>query len=454
MKLSRRHLLEAAACAALPTLLLPRRAAAATRAFGQAEHVLILFAKGGFRSHCTFNAVGQSRHDPFGVQPAQPGTEWTLGAACGSEDVTSSRGVIPAMAKISKDIAVLACVDHLPGGQAVDVDHRTAVNRIATGDPSGTTGLLSRIGKHHPRYRDGFSVSAFPPVEIGPTEFGLGTGDYAGTRPLSVVSAANNFSAQASVGRGWKIGARRDLDARFRDRHSRAYRARISNYLAAKGLATTLGDVLASPTLDVLGKPAASADGFSNGELIEIFGALDLATLGDTQNTPSWGPDVAMALRFLSLGAPACVVTRDIYDLHDNERSNYAPRTRDLSRQLAGLNYVLRRMPHPRGGNYWDKTLVAVVSEFSRNNTEASGFNSGNGSDHVGEGTGPTRNQAIAVMGGVVTVPGKRLGATDAELNAQDLVFSSRSLLSTFLDVLGIDPLPVLGEAGISELFV
>ena len=34
--------------------------------------------------------------------------------------------------------------------------------------------MLSRIGKDHPMYASGFSMSAVPPVEIGPTEFGNG----------------------------------------------------------------------------------------------------------------------------------------------------------------------------------------------------------------------------------------------------------------------------------------
>jgi hypothetical protein len=32
--------------------------------------VLILFARGGLRSHCLFNAVGEFQHNPFGTQTA------------------------------------------------------------------------------------------------------------------------------------------------------------------------------------------------------------------------------------------------------------------------------------------------------------------------------------------------------------------------------------------------
>jgi uncharacterized protein (DUF1501 family) len=110
-------------------------------------------------------------------------------------------------------------------------------------------------------------------------------------------------------------------------------------------------------------------------------------------------------------------------------------------------------MSHPNGGTYWDKTLVVVLSEFSRNNTGDEGFNSGNGSDHVAERTGPTRNQAIAVMGGMVTAAGKRLGETDDAMNACGPVYSSRSLLATLLDVLGVDSSALWADAPIQELF-
>lgn len=454
MRISRRHLLQSAAVA-LPTLWIPRRArAASTRASGSAKHLLVLFAKGGFRSHCTFNAVGSPEHNPFGTQPNAAGTEWTLGAACGAQAITTSRGRIAPLAEISRDVAVIACVDHLPGGAAVDVDHRTAVNRIATGEPEGTTGLLARIGKHHPLYAQGFGTRAVPPVEIGPTELGYGSGDFAETRPLSLFGGGGaSFTSQLPIGQGWKIGARSALDARFLEGRSRAFRGRIGNWLRAKGNATELAEVLGSPLLDLAGQPDERRDGVSNRELIEVLGDHPLTDLGDAEAFPSWGGDVAMALRFFSLGTPVVAVTRDIYDMHDEERTRYAPRTQDLARQLAGLHHLLHAMDHPSGGTYWDHTLVVVMSEFSRNNTLMSGFNSGNGSDHVGEAAGPARNQAIAVMGGMVTAGGKRLGATDERMNALDRVYSSRSLLSTMLDVVGVDPSRYWADAPIGELF-
>src|SRR4051812_36153965 len=179
MKIQRRSLLKLAATAAgaalAPTILIPRRARANTAAFGGVRHVLVLHAQGGFRSHCTFNAVGTLQHNPFGTQPAAPGTEWTLGAACGRKSYASSLGEVPAFADVTNDVAVLACVDQEPGGP-VEIDHVAGHRRAATGFTEGETGLLSLVGAHHALYANGFSSSCMPPTEIVPTDFGLGAG--------------------------------------------------------------------------------------------------------------------------------------------------------------------------------------------------------------------------------------------------------------------------------------
>lgn len=444
----------AAAAVAAPVLWLPRTARAATPAFGQAKHVLILFAKGGFRSHCVFNAGGQPQHNPFGTQQAAAGTDWTLGAACGRKSYATSLGEVPAFADVTSDVAVIPCVDHLPGAPRSDADHRTAVNRMCTGDAEGSDGLLARIGLDHPKYADGFSAAAMPPVEIRPTEFGAGAGDYARTRPLALQGAANNFAADLPVGRGWKIGARDRLNARFRAAKGSAYADRLGLFLLAKERAGIFAELLQDPRLNVISQPAGAEAGVTNAQMIEVLGHHSLMDIGDGQPHQSWGGDVALALRFFGQGSPIAVVTRDIYDLHDDERDWYAPRVEDLARQLAGLNFLLKRMSHPEGGTYWDHTLVLTASEFSRNNTSKdTGFNSGNGSDHVEDRDAPSRNQALAFMGGAVTAGGKLLGATDEEMRPQDKVYSSRSVLATTMDVLGLDPGKHWSEPAISELF-
>ena len=500
---SRRSFLKAAAVAA-PILWLPRRVRAAA---GTAKHLLVLHAKGGFRSHCTFNAVGASAHNPFGTQAVAPigARAWALGAACGAErpitlitgnhghyayvseqdvaagvqktydimgssghshqitvtaanftalqtntsvTVTSGTGaghthdvtlgVVPSFAKISSEVSVIGTLDHNPGG-AHDPNHRTAIYRSATGSPDGTNGLLSLVGKLHPMYANGFSLAAPPPVEINPSEFGTGAGSYATSRPLSLLSAYGGFDADQEIGKGWKMQARAALDARFRDHRSRNYRPRLSEFLVSKTNAAQFADLLKNPILDVVNSPATIDAGFSNEQILGILGDYDLTALGDMQQMQSWGSDVAMALRFFSFGTPMAVVTRDWYDMHDNESLLYGPRTRDLVRQFAGLNYLLHNMPHPAGGMYWDHTVVATISEFSRNNTNpVTGFNSGSGSDHVGEASGPSRNQAIALMGGPI-LGGLLAGPTDGQIVATGTSYHTSRWLATMCDLLGVD---------------
>jgi len=518
---SRRSFLKAAAVAA-PILWLPRRVRAGV-ATGTAKHLLILHTKGGFRSHCTFNAVGAAAHNPFGASAVAPGAAraWALGAACGAErpitaltgnhghyayiseqdiaagvqktytitgnsphahsitltaadfialqtnqsvTVTSdlgaghthqiTLGVVPSFAKISHEVSVIGTVDHNPGGPH-DPNHRTAIYRSATGSPEGTNGLLSLVGKLHPMYAAGFSMSAPPPVEINPSEFGDGAGSYATSRPLSLLSAYGGFDADQEIGKGWKMAARAALDNRFRDRRSRNYRPRLSEFLVSKTNAAQFAELLKDPILDVVGSPTTVDAGFSNEQLLGFLGDYDLTAIGDMQQMQSWGADVAQALRFFSFGAPMAVVTRDWYDMHDNESQLYAPRTRDLVRQFAALNYLLHNMPHPDGGMYWNHTVVATISEFSRNNTNpATGFNSGSGSDHVGQESGPSRNQAIALMGGPIQ-GGLLVGPTDNQIVATGTSYHTGRLLSTFTDLLGVDSVstPFAQHLPITEVY-
>ncbi|MDP2339664.1 MAG: DUF1501 domain-containing protein [Deltaproteobacteria bacterium] len=447
MSLSRRRFLQAAGLAAVaPTLLLGKRARA-NAATGQVKHVLVLNLRGGFRSHCTFNAIGSFQHNPFGAQSSVSGTEWKLGAACGKQSYLSSLGQVPAFADITDQVCVLGSVDANPNG-APEIDHVAGQRRVGTGFPDGENGILSIVGAHHPLYANGFSADVLPPVEIGPSEFGIGVGEYGERRPLSLFGAQNGGAAGGGTTAGWHTELRKKLDERFLAKRSRAYQRRLKAFRLAKENAALFSGMLQDPRLDVVNSPDASDAGVTNGELIQVLGNHDMTDIGDPQSSLSWGADIALALRCFSLGSPMVTVARDVYDMHDIEADAYAPRTEDLVRQLAGLHFLLTRMAHPEGGTYWDKTLVVTTSEFSRNNTQPlTGFNSGNGSDHVGEAEDPARNQALVMMGGVVATGGKLIGTTDENIKATGEVTASRDVLATVLDVLGLDAALHLGDS-------
>ena len=450
--MKRRNFLAAALVA--PTLWIPRVSRGATPRFGTIDHVLVLFAKGGLRSHAVFNAVGSHRHNPWATQPVQSGTAWKLGAACGAADIaTSSFGIIPGLAKVTNDVAVLACVDHTPSA-APDDGHDSAAYRMAGGDATSEPGLLTRIGRDLPRYANGFSLAAMPPVEISASEFGTGQGEWARARPIQIRDPAERFGTSGTLGKGWKIAAREANAARFVAGRPSAYQNRIAGYNDAKHNTAVFAPVLGDPLIDVLGSAATTAAGVSNGQLIEVLGNYLMDEVGDPQGagTRSFGSGVALALRFFQFGSPMAVVTRAHFDLHINEDKSFPPRTADLVRQLAGLRFLLKQMTHPKGGAYWDRTVVTVVSEFSRNNTtDATGFNSGRGSDHNTDQPNPFRNQAIAVMGGPIR-GGQLFGSTDAAMAPTGTVYSSRRLLSTVMDLVGLSHTPYWSDTPIAEL--
>jgi uncharacterized protein (DUF1501 family) len=246
------------------------------------------------------------------------------------------------------------------------------------------------------------------------------------------------------------------MDDKFLARRSRAYQKRLKAFRLAKANAALFSAMFQDPRLDVMGAPDAVDAGVSNAQLLEVLGNHDLTEIGDPVPSLSWGADIALALRCFSLGAPIVSVARDVYDMHDVEHDAYGPRSEDLVRQLAGLHFLLKQMPHPDGGTYWDQTLVVTVSEFSRNNTQAStGFNSGNGSDHVGQDGDPARNQALVMMGGVVAAAGQLVGHTNEQMEAEDGVVGTNDVLATVLDVLGLDAAALLpGATPIAQVFV
>lgn len=427
-----------AAAAVAPTLWL-RRARAQSEAFGQVKHLLVLFARGGMRSHCLFNAVGSEAHNPFGRQDAAAGTEWALGAVCGNEKINAggTLGTLPGFHEITGDVAVIGTMDVNPGGP-IPLDHDPAVQRLTTGDELGSRTLLGRILDGHPRYASGVSLTAFPPVDIGNTPFAITASMHSSLR----VAGADVAVPSGTIAEGWETEVRREMNSEFAARVPSAFIGRPELLTVQKQSAFVFAEVLSNPILDVLGRPEAVSSGLSNQQLLDVLGNADLRDLGDFESNRSWGPDVAKALRFFELGAPVAVVERNMYDLHGREKSGLPVRAQDLVRQLAGLNALLKQMAHPDGGTYFDHTLVTVVSEFGRNNTEANGFNSARGSDHQGAIPGPVRNQAVPLMGGVVTQAGsggRLFGATDDEILAQDEVHSLHSLHATLLDAVGVD---------------
>ncbi len=102
----------------------------------------------------------------------------------------------------------------------------------------------------------------------------------------------------------------------------------------------------------------------------------------------------------------------------------------------------------------WDRTVVFLMSEFGRDNTDpATGFNSGGGSDH--QGSFACRNQVWPVFGGPVTAKGRRLGELDPQTLATvgGAAKPIKSVQATILAALGIDASLYLNAAPVRDLF-
>jgi hypothetical protein len=441
----------AAATIVAPTLWLPKRGhAAPTPGFGEAKHLVMVYLNGGARSTCLFNAgVGQQWNpvEISGQQPGAAGTEWGVGGVFDAADFDG--GIlgesIPALPSISNELCVLGTVDHTPGEDRGDGNHATAQIRMATGAPDGTRGLLSIVYRDHPVYQGG--SPPVPPVVVGSCGrlFGSGAGEFGAYRPV-IVNGWYEFLGNTNNGGvpkpSYVAAFEQQMDTRLSASRAARHRGMVDGLRDAKLQAEQFRPIFTDPLLDVMGMPDETAHGMTNAELLAAFGDSD------------FGRDAALALRFLRFGTPAVVIGNDGWDFHSDELSEFPAHGKQLGRVLAGLVYALKHLDHPDGGSYWDHTLVCISSEFSRDNTEVSGFNSGNGSDH--NGNAPSRFQAIPFFGGTVGQGGKLIGRTDPttmEPLEGEPVFSSISVLATCLDAIGIDPEPHFPSPALEEIY-
>ena len=459
-KVSRRTLLKGLGVfGASAWVWVPRKSfAAATPGFGTAKHVIILYAGGGLRSAPLFNADAGFQHNPFGrAMNVAPEVEWGVGSILGTQPVDlftfgDTPIQLPPVPAIAQDIAVIAGVDHEPGSQMNPQDHFTGDMALTGGDVDSTTGLLARVHRDHPGYVNG-SV-ALPPFDLGLSNFARGAGDFAAYRPIALQSASS-FTGRSgngdTAGRGaWARTLRETRDERFIAKRSPHVRPYLGAARDAKLNSKNYAAMLRNPALDHIGAPEGTLGGVTNQQLLEVL----QGNPGGGGEMGSFGLETAFALRAVQLGVPAVSVLRYVFDTHSDEKTLLPMDAGDLGRQIAGLHFLLKRMTDAEGRPLWNDTVVVMMSEFSRDNTEAAtGFNSAEGSDH--QGSYAARNQSWPIFGGPITAGGRRIGA----LNPQTLATvggpakSVRSVLSTVLDVLGIDSSRHFSDAPLSELF-
>lgn len=450
----------AAAAAVAPHLWIPRLGRAALEIPASRDnHLILLNLDGGARTVPMFNAGVDTRWNPYGTQSGAPGTEWTIGGVFDSvpyqDTVALGMAAVPPITAISNEITVLATVDHTPGASSGVGDHQTARNWISSGYAEGGPGIISRIYSTHKNYTQGTSGLVFPPAVIGTGAATTPLGQPHGSITPVMVPSHSEFVAQNGDDAGGQPAWARALEAGLdgyaiasRSNRNKQTIARLAN---GKANVEAFRNVFLDPALKVETAPTGTLNGLTNAQLTAILGTSQLAR------------DTALALRFIGYGSAAVcvgdsgdpVAAVGGWDTHSGEMTAYPMSANTLARVLSGLNYALKLMQHPKGGTYWDRTLVGIVTEFGRDNTMDNGYNSGGGSDHTG---GPgSRYQAYAVMGGLVGKPGKQLGRTDAttmELVADEPVFGTTAYYAMMFALLDIDVEPIWpGIVPVSEIF-
>lgn len=436
--LTRRRLLQGAGVAAtaiaLPHIWVPRPVHA-TVGFGTAKHLVYIRLSGGFRFPTAFNGDVGNEFNPFGLASGvASGTEWGVGRMLGetsewlTEDLTALG--LRSVTSFTNELAVLPCVDHEPLAGSADGNHNTGLERWLTGYVGGETGLFTMLN-YGVRERVIAAAAAgetlLPAVIMGESGMGRGTGIYGAYRPpvlrgddldLFDSNASNQLPA-------WARQLADGYDVRHRGAVNPTHYSTVDAYVQSREATKAYAEIFASDMLKVGDGSNELYDGISNAELAVAFG------------DGGAGRNAHLALRLFHFGCPAVYIDEGGYDYHSDEETELPMRIQGFNRLLSALEWALRRMDHPSGGKYWDHTIVAVGSEFSRS-TRGAPFNSARGSDHGGDYA--TRWMSMPFMGGPIGARGRMLGATNpADLSPTGAVYSYRSMWKTMLDALGAE---------------
>ena len=436
-KFSRRRLLQGAGVAsaglAFPHLWIPREVKA-TEAFGTAKHLIYIRLSGGFRFPVAFNGDVGEQFNPFGMASGiASGTEWGVGRMLDQNEWRTDELAGLGMKRVpefTNEIAVIPCVDHEPLSGSADGNHATGLERFLTGEVGGDTGLFTMLG-YGLRGRTEADTAAgivnLPPVIMGESGMGRGSGEYAAYRPAVLRGDdLDRFAAGAtSQLPDWSRSMAEGYDVRNKERHNPSHGGTIDAYIRSREATRAYADIFASDILKVGERSDEVFDGVSNAQLSQVF--------GDTGG----GRAIHLALRLFHFGCPAVYIDQGGYDYHSDEEMELPGRMEEFVQILSGLEWSLKRMEHPSGGTYWDHTIVVAGSEFSRS-TRGARFNSARGSDHGGDFA--TRWMSMPFMGGPIGPKGRRLGATDPnDLSATGTVYSYRSTWKTLMDFLGAE---------------
>lgn len=435
---SRRTLLKgvaglAALSATGPFIWVPKPVRAQTAASGSFKHLIYIRLSGGFRFPCAYNGDVGDQFNPFGLASGVPsGVAWgvskLLERAPFATTGAMGNGLSP-LHQLADRITVMPTVDHEPLAGGADGNHDTGLERYLTGYVNGEAGFFTRIqmglkGTYDAVLKDG--GLKLPAFVMGSAAMARGLGSFAPYRPPVLNgSSFERFTSSVGAMPDWIAKATTETDARARDRQHPALRDRVDAFIQTRAATKQYSEIFTSQLLKVDDRSNEVVDGVSNDELRTLF--------GDSRSSAN----LRLALRLFHYGCPAVYLDQGGYDMHSGEENSLPGALEEPNRLLSALINVLPRMEHPDGGTYWDHTVVAVGSEFSRT-ARGSRFNSARGSDHNSDNS--TRWMSMPFMGGPI-VGGRVVGATcrKEDLSADGTVYSYRSVMNTLMDGLGCD---------------
>ncbi|MCI0569460.1 MAG: DUF1501 domain-containing protein, partial [Myxococcaceae bacterium] len=365
-KLGRRRVLKglgaASAALAFPHVWIPRPAFAQSTANGTVRHLVYIRLSGGFRFSCAFNGDVADQFNPFGPAGQRAnGTEWGVSSllersdtwlAGDANEARRTLGMRP-VNQLSNEMCVLPSVDHEPFSNRADGNHGTGLERFLTGYVGGSTsfltylnwGLRQRVAEAQAQGR-----TLLPAFSLGDAGMALGAGEYAAFRaPVLEGDSFDRFGFDPSATLPeWASTLAANVDQRMQERLHKLHREQVQAYRGTREATATYGRIFNDALLKVGNRSNEQVDGISNQELETLFG------------TGGAGRRAALGLRLFHFGCPAVFLNEGGYDMHSDEDDSLPLAMENLNRVVSGLEAALKRMTHPEGGTYWERTLVVL----------------------------------------------------------------------------------------------
>jgi len=378
------------AVAASPFIHTGRRAAAASR--GSAVACIRFWLSGGARSSAMWDADHLPKYNPYGklYTTLPSGVDYFVGGLWN-----------PSLQQVLDKISVVRSVYH---GDKIGTNHRACSQRSLTGGIETALPGWSVVINRELR-------PTIPSIVVGS---GRGFSQALGNLGLSFSSivvpdsvaiarirdtlnagfGADEFERISDLRNKLSLGViRRTAAEEVRDLpFQQTLSKEVVSHFSSEGHL----DLRATGDSEALGRLRKNLINPVNGRQLETEGSLlaneDLRTLfevgvsGSAGRYGRYNEGAMLALRLVQSGSKSVTISSGGWDTHQGEANKLGDMLPRLGSAIAGLIQVLDSLqpidPSKPGNSALDQVLLVVDSEFSRDNTDASGYNGDDGSDH------------------------------------------------------------------------